>query len=315
MSDKIILDAIIRRADFWQLESEKLGETHESARQARAITFENLKADSNFVLNLRKPDFQRETNQWNANQVVSFIQSFIDGELVPSVILWQSSEGFIFAIDGAHRLSALRAWIEDDYGDGQKSIAYFDNEIPESQKKAAQKLREKISKTIGSYKSLRDKQIARDANPKIEIDTVTAKRLRHLVSRELELQWVGGDADVAEISFFKINTQGTPLDKTEEELLRNRHKAPAIAARSIVRAATGHKYWSKFGDEKKAKIESLSQKINTLIFQPEIKSPIKSLNLPIGGSGSTLERAVNSYAASVYYREHPTEKAPFPQGI
>src|SRR5690606_34572798 len=126
--------AMIRRADFWQKGSEASSENSASAKPASSITFENLRNDSNFVLSLRKPDFQRETNQWTVNQALVFIQSFIDGDLVPSVILWQSDEGFIFAIDGAHRLSTLRAWIEDDYGDGPISIAFFGGEIPEDQK-------------------------------------------------------------------------------------------------------------------------------------------------------------------------------------
>lgn len=289
MANRLVLDAMIRRADFWQQGSEKVAERTASARPASSITFENLRNDSAFVLSLRKPDFQRETNQWSVNQAISFIQSFIDGELVPSVILWQSEEGFIFAIDGAHRLSALRSWIEDDYGDGPISIAFFGGEIPEDQKKAARSMRVMIERQVGSYKSLRDQLMARSQNPDIEYDARTNKRLKHLGSRQLELQWVTGDADVAEISFFKINTQGTPLDKTEEELLRNRNRAPAIAARSIVRAATGHKYWSKFDEPTRKKIESLASQANQLLFQPELSTPIKTLQLPLGGSASTLE--------------------------
>lgn len=289
MANRLVLDAMIRRADFWQRNGDNPGDKSASAKPAASITFENLRNDSNFVLSLRKPDFQRETNQWTVNQAVSFIQSFIDGELVPSVILWQSDEGFIFAIDGAHRLSALRAWIEDDYGDGKTSIAFFGGEIPEDQKKAARAMRTQVEKNVGSYKTLRDQLTARAQNPDIEYDARTNKRLKHLGSRQLELQWVSGDADVAETSFFKINTQGTPLDKTEEELLRNRNRAPAIAARSIVRAATGHKYWSKFDDQTRKQIEKLASDINQLLFQPELQTPIKTLQLPLGGSASTLD--------------------------
>lgn len=283
------MDAMIRRADFWQKGAEKKPDTSASARLASSITFENLRTESAFVLSLRKPDFQRETNQWSPAQAVTFIQSFIDGDLVPSVILWQSNDGYIFAIDGAHRLSALRSWIEDDYGDGTLSISFFGGEIPEEQKAAAKAMRTAVEKQVGSYKSLMTKLAARATNPDIDYDPKTNKRLRHLGSRQLDLQWVTGDADVAEASFFKINTQGTPLDKTEEELLRNRNRAPAIAARSIVRAATGHKYWSKFNEAMRLKIEQLASEANVLLFQPELSNPIKTLQLPLGGSASTLE--------------------------
>ncbi|WP_374846569.1 HNH endonuclease [Brucella ciceri] len=289
MANRLVLDAMIRRADFWQKGASETLDITTSAKAAASITFENLRSDSNFVLSLRKPDFQRETNQWSVAQAVTFIQSFIDGDLVPSVILWQSDEGFIFAIDGAHRVSCLRAWIEDDYGDGPVSIAFFGGEIPSDQKKAAKAMRLEVEKKVGSYRSLKDKLAARANNPDIEYDLKTNKRLKNLSARQLELQWVTGDAEVAEASFFKINTQGTPLDKTEESLLRNRNRAPAIAARSIVRAATGHKYWSKFQDAEKKKIEKLATDANFLLFQPEIGTPIKTLQLPLGGSASTLD--------------------------
>lgn len=289
MAARLVMDAMIKRADFWQKGSTKQVDNSASAKPASSITFENLRTDSNFVLSLRKPDFQRETNQWSVNQALTFLQSFLDGDLVPSVILWQSDEGFIFAIDGAHRLSTLRAWIEDDYGDGLMSIAFFGGEIPEEQKKSAKAMRNIVDRQIGSYRSLKDKLAARATNPDVEYDSRTNKRLKHLGARQLELQWVTGDAEVAEASFFKINTQGTPLDKTEAELLRNRSRAPAIAARSIVRAATGHKYWSKFEEPIRKQIEALASEANFLLFQPEISTPIKTLQLPLGGSASTLD--------------------------
>ncbi|MEI4263430.1 GmrSD restriction endonuclease domain-containing protein [Roseovarius sp. D0-M9] len=289
MATRLVLDAMIRRADFWQKGATNLTDNIASAKPASSITFENLRTDSNFVLSLRKPDFQRETNQWSVNQALIFLQSFLDGDLVPSVILWQSDDGFIFAIDGAHRLSTLRAWIEDDYGDGLISIAFYGGEIPEAQKRAGKAMRLAVERQLGSYRSLKDKLSARAVNPEVEYESKTNKRLKHLGSRQLELQWVSGDADVAEASFFKINTQGTPLDKTEEALLRNRSRAPAIAARSMVRAATGHKYWSKFDDTVRRQIEKLAFDVNVLLFHPEISTPIKTLQLPLGGSASTLD--------------------------
>jgi Protein of unknown function DUF262 len=290
MVNRLVLDAMIYRSDFWQKGGiQGNSGTTASAKPASSITFENLKSDSTITLSLRKPDFQRETNQWSVGQAMNFIQSFLDGELVPSIILWQSPDGLIFVIDGAHRLSALRAWIEDDYGDRARSIAFFGGEIPLEQKKLAKSMRSRVEREIGSYQSLRDKISARASDPDIKYVDVINRRLTNLNTRQLELQWVGGDAGVAETSFFKINTQGTPLDKIEEELLRYRDRAPAIAARSIVRAATGHKYWSKFDDNTKKEIERISGEINTLLFQPELQNPIKTLQLPIGGSSSNLD--------------------------
>ena len=45
---------------------------------------------------------------------------------------------------------------------------------------------------------------------------IELKRANLLFTRTLQVQWVQGDASVAETSFFKINSQGTPLDELEQ---------------------------------------------------------------------------------------------------
>ncbi|MCX7593107.1 MAG: DUF262 domain-containing protein [Fischerella sp.] len=124
-SPKVCLDALIPRAAF-----EVKGEQGQNiARQN--ISIRDLEQNSFFYLFLRKPDFQRETNEWDANKVCEFIESFLDGDLIPAVILWRSSSSYYFVIDGSHRLSSLIAWINDDYGDGQISKQFYDGEITE----------------------------------------------------------------------------------------------------------------------------------------------------------------------------------------
>jgi hypothetical protein len=243
----------------------------------------NLQIRSPIQVMLRKPDFQRETNHWTAVQVSTFIASFLDNELIPSLILWNSTT-HIFVIDGGHRLSALRAWMEDDYGDGSISRKFYDGELSEEQKKIARRTRALIEKTIGRYSDL--KAII-DNNS--EADELSTRRARNLFKRALSLQWVQGSASVAESSFFKINNQGTPLDDTEEMLLRNRRKPISIAARSILRAGTGHKYWSYFSKEKQARVEELARELYDFLFQPEADQPIKTLELPLGGSVSPVD--------------------------
>ena len=108
-----------------------------------------------FYLSLRKPDFQRETASWSPDKVVDFVRSFLDGDLIPSVIMWRSPEsGYVFLIDGAHRLSAPMAWVHDDYGDGERSRKFYENMISKDQEEAAKKTRYLIGKQIGSYKEL-----------------------------------------------------------------------------------------------------------------------------------------------------------------
>src|SRR3546814_19497536 len=75
------------------------------------------------------------------------------------------------------------------------------------------------------------------------------KRIHIISTRALPIQWVNGDVDKAEASFFKINTKGTPLDNIEELLLQNRHKPIAIAASEIIRAGQGKQTWHRLDEE------------------------------------------------------------------
>lgn len=270
-SNLVNLDAMIVRADFSAMDGDSSSFENTSTISIRDFTRGALIGPS-----LRKPDFQRETNHWSPEQVVSLLECFVNGDLIPSVILWQSPT-HLFVIDGGHRLSVLRAWVEDDYGDGHISQPYFGYSISEEQKRNAKKTRELIERRVGVWSTLEKKISAQSFAPDEQ------KKMVAVVSRALPVQWVKGDADKAESSFFKINTKGTPLDQIEELLLRNRHKPIAIAARAIIRSGKGHRYWSAFEDDARKEIEEISGKIHKLLFDPEFNSPVKTLDLPLGG--------------------------------
>lgn len=224
MAKNVTLDAMLPREDFASIGPE-LG----SADAVQSMTVETLSSQGLMVTLLRKPDFQRETNHWEPEQVVSFLESFLDNELIPSVILWRSAS-HVFVIDGGHRVSALRAWITDDYGDGAVSLKFFSNSISKEQKRNADKVRALVEQRIGKYEVIRAALLTPESFTAKQVS-----RARNMATRTLSLQWVAGDADKAESSFFKINTQGTPLDETEELLLKNRNRSVSVAARSIVR--------------------------------------------------------------------------------
>lgn len=139
-------------------------------------------------------------------------------------------------------------------------------------------------------------------------DSVIISRANNAKSRALDLQWVEGDEQKAETSFFKINKQGTPLHKVEERLLRERRKPIAIAARSIVRAGSGHKYWAQFSPDVGGQIERLASDVHKLLFSPELSFPIKTLNLPHGGQTSPIG-AFNLLMDVLAYCESETDKA------
>jgi hypothetical protein len=168
---------------------------------------------------LRKPDFQRETNEWSSSKIIEFVESFLTGDVIPAVILWKNLS-YMFVIDGAHRLSALAAWINDDYGDGDISKKFYDGIIPDEQVDIAVKTRTEINKRLGSY---RDHERALKSPDKVKPEIVEqAKRLGYL---GVTLQYVEGGASKAENSFIKINQNASKIDATEIESLTNTPEA------------------------------------------------------------------------------------------
>lgn len=269
---KVNLDALIPREDF------EVGENISPGKKKEAISIEDIKADSFFFSNIRKPDFQRQTNEWDSSRICEFIKSFIEGDLIPAIILWRSTVGYLFVIDGSHRLSALSAWVNNDYGDGMISRLFYDGEIPDEQLEIADKTKKLVNKTVGSYEDFR---LALTRPDKVKPEVV--KYARNLSALAIQLQWVEGDASKAESSFFKINQQAAPIDKTELKLLESRKKPNSIAARAIFRSGKGHKYWSSFSNQIQCQIQETSREINSILFNPKLQTPIKTLDIPIGG--------------------------------
>ena len=264
------LDAMIPRADFAVQDDDS-----PYYEKLSNIGLKDLK-DDGVVSILRKPDFQRETNHWSPEQVVTLLECFLKGDLIPSVIMWKSS-AYLFVIDGGHRLSVLRAWVLDDYGSGPTSRMFYGGNIPREQEKAAERARSLVATKIGTYQHFLTNAGLPNLDPK-------ARQKASAMIRGLPVQWVEGNAEKAEASFFKINMQGTPLDTLEETMLSNRMKPIAVAARAIIRAGMGHKYWSRFSEPIALEIESLAKKIHQTLFQPDYETPVKTLDLPLGGS-------------------------------
>jgi len=273
MAKNNVLDALIPREDF-EVEDDVSGTT----RNVATIGARDLEFESFFFSALRKPDFQRETSEWDEKRIVSLVESFISGDLIPAVILWRSATSYTFVIDGAHRLSALSAWINDDYGDGLISKQFYDGVIPQEQIDAAEKTRKAIRRNIGSYS---DYKLALRSPEKVVPHI--AEKAKSLGALAIQVQWVEGDSRKAESSFFKINQQAASIDKTELELLKTRRKPTGIATRAILRSGKGHKYWSSYSEAVQENIQQLAEEINQITFQPSLVNPIKTLDLPIGG--------------------------------
>jgi Protein of unknown function DUF262 len=271
MPAHVNLDALIKREDF-----EVVAEG--DAPTKPSIEIRELERDGFFFAGLRKPDFQRETSEWDPKRVAGLIRTFLEEDLIPAVILWKHRDLY-FVIDGSHRLSALIAWVQDDYGSGETSQAFWGYSIPEDQIKIAQQTKELVEKEFGSYKSHRDAI----ANP-VAYGPAIVSRARRLATISLNLQWVKGDANKAEHSFVRINQQAANITPQELEIIKNRKRPNAIAARAIIQRGTGHQYWSPFTDDKQKIIKDLATDVFDLLFKPFLRYPIKTLDLPAGGA-------------------------------
>lgn len=276
MAQRVNLDAMIRREDFAR-------EIKDAPPPSiiRELKLSDLLPSAAIRRQLRKPEFQRETNHWTPDQVLKFLMSFVDGNVIPSIILWRSTN-FVFVIDGAHRLSALCAWIQDDYGDRTESKNFYSDEISDEQKRVADRVRKLIKKSVGEYDAL-DKLVGKSATDRAGV------RAGSMNTTPIIVQTVEGNATVAEDSFFAINSQGTPLDETEQYLIRNRYKPVSIGARAIVRSGFGHAYWSAFNQRNQAEVVGLAGELHRIMFEPEVTSPLKTLDLPLAGSKSPVD--------------------------
>ncbi|MCK9897983.1 DUF262 domain-containing protein, partial [Frankia sp. AgB32] len=281
-SQSVNLDALIPREDF-EARAPELPE--QASVFTSTLTISDLGLESFTYSTLRKPDFQRETANWTPEKVADLVKNFLEGDLIPAVILWHSNHtGNIFVIDGAHRLSALIAWVQDDYGDQQSSLKFFDNIIPDEQRRAAEATRKLIRESVGSYNELKMAMRNPGATNKYR-----NRLARNAAAFAIQLQWVKGEAEKAETSFFRINQQATPIDDGELDMIKSRRKPNALAARAFIRAGTGHKYWSAFDQDVQADIERIAKEVFDLIFRPNLEATIRTADLPVAGRGYSAD--------------------------
>jgi hypothetical protein len=218
---------------------------------------------------------------------MQFIKSFAEDDLIPGVIFWNSpTTGNILVIDGAHRISALLAWIHDDYGDKTLSQAFLGFQQNREQSDAADATRKLINKHVGPFEKIWK---ALEEMDSLERHKQLAPNVK---KRRLPVQWIQGDAEKVAEAFFRINLQAVVLDKTEQKLIRARHEPNAIATRAIVQCGGGHHYWKDFAESDAEKTVETAKQIHKLLFSPPLEHPIRTLHLPIGGkayAGTAME--------------------------
>lgn len=276
MAEVVNLDALIPREDFIAPPDDNSG-AGESGKQSASAT--DLTRGESFFSTLRKPDFQRETVAWSPAAVCDFIEAFVSNDLIPAVICWQSPARLTFIIDGAHRLSAIIAWIMDDYGAGSESIKFY-GKIPDEQERMHLKTRDLVNKRVGSYVQWRTETMNPGSFPELK------QKVRSLAHAKVPLLWVpGNDATKAEKAFFTINQSAVEIDSTELKILNARSRPNAVAARSIVRNATGTKYWESFSSDGQKAIIETAKAIYSALYSPPLQTPPRSEELPVAGHG------------------------------
>ena len=224
-SNPVNLDALIPREDF----ETSFAEIATASNLGDKMRVTDLSPGSLWYTVLRKPDFQRETANWSPERIAELVSSFLEGDLIPAVILWRSTtSGNLFVIDGAHRISALIAWVHDDYGDKDASRTFFDNNIPQEQIKAGIAARALINARVGSYEDLSQALRKQDTAPEERV-----KLARNMSAFAVSVQWVGGGVEKAEASFFKINQQAVLINSTELDMLKARAEAECTCCARI----------------------------------------------------------------------------------
>jgi hypothetical protein len=275
------LDALIQRADLLVPNPAPPAQISQSQD---SIYLNMLRLDEPYFNALRKPDFQRETSSWAPEQIVRLVANHLNDELIPAVILWRDPVNHIFVIDGAHRLSAFIAWVNDDYGFGDISQRFFGaKNISDGQRDAHEVTKKLIDDSIGSYKELTDLLKSKEWKKKEQEKQANAIGTLAIKTQTL----TSTSAKAAEQSFVRINQGGVRISPTEAAIIRKREKPEGIAARAMLRAGSGYPYWSKCKPADQEKIVSLAKEIDVLLYEPELDEEDIYSAIPMAGKRYT----------------------------
>ncbi|MFN8458497.1 MAG: DUF262 domain-containing protein [Anaerolineae bacterium] len=266
----------------------------------RGLRYDDIRRDEWFSL-VRKPDFQRETNAWTPKDCLVFLESVVTGRIIPSIILWRNEENnFIYVLDGAHRLSVLRAWMIDDWGD--KAGEFYSRRDEYLIKDGAEKTRELVRQEIGLFYEFQkswnkhNEIVKQGRAPKQEMlprQFMQAAFYSDVVGshRTLSVQWEQGDYKSAEQSFLRINRSGQALDPWEATLIEYRQSSYARSIMSIANGGESGHYWPDLPDESKVNNSPLVEMVNSftdkasriykILFVPPFRLPITNLNVPL----------------------------------
>jgi hypothetical protein len=305
---RVHLDHLIRRQSLRyvssspqykeQKDSSSWGRVEPAAQEDRALRYDDIRRDEWFSL-IRKPDFQRETNAWTPEDCAEFLDSVVYGRIIPSIILWRSIENsFTFVLDGAHRLSVIRAWMIDDWGD--RAGEYYTRRDTTLIKEAAERTRLLVKQKIGLFQDFKKAWLE---HTEISNQGKAPKQVmqpRHYIQADfyarvmgslqtLSIQWERGDYKSAEQSFLRINRRGQVLDPWEANFIEYRGGSYARSIMCIANGGESGHYWPQPLEEEASetlivKLKNFDTKASTihkLLFVPVYRLPITDLNVPM----------------------------------
>lgn len=245
---KCNLEHLILRSN---VDTSNTSQIHSQSDRRSSFNLTDLEKGQFFYQQLKKPIFQRDTNQWTVERVEKLINTFLDDGLIPAIILWEDLEGDIYIIDGAHRISSLIAWVNSDYGKA--------NEMNDSNHLV---IEEYINKKIGSYIDIKN-----------SVDDKYKNAKQIIAKRSISVQWVTGNYDKVKESFIRINEQGVVISEDEKELIENDQLPISKLSRSILGHGLGQS--SKNQNER-------TKEIFSRFFMPSLSHQLK--NYPLAGS-------------------------------
>jgi tetratricopeptide (TPR) repeat protein len=296
---KVYLDHLIRRESLrYQRPKEQVPIASRPKEVLRLSDLQN----PNRVKLLRKPDFQRETWAWTPDDCVSLLESIVNDQVIPSIIMWSSPDnGFDYILDGGHRVSVVLAWLYNDWGDNLSSDLYRDDEHERSIKAAAREVREYLNVRVGtisdyqSAESAIEQAMLNGQSPQRDLPASVFKRgyfYQRLLKGHVDLHvlWATGDYEKAEQSFLKINKSGRQLSDWEIKLVDNRNSSFARIVMSVASVSSSRNYWpSHITDaidasilERKVQAITLGiDRIYDTLFKPSYQSQIQTLQQPL----------------------------------
>lgn len=298
---KVYLDHLIERENLRYQRSKEIVSAPGNRPTLRMgdLFKEHQNANRN---SLRKPDFQRTTWSWTPEDCVSLLDSIINEQVIPSIILWSSPEnGLDYVLDGGHRISVVLAWLNDDWGDKLEPSAYRDDEEEKVIKQAAWEVRNLVKMKIGSISDFQDAEnefnraVMGNEAPRRVLSPITFKRgifYQRLAKGDIgfHILWVVGDYEKAEQSFLKINKGGKPLSEWETAVVENRHSSFMRTIMALTNVNSMNHYWhtkdleegiQEENEKKTEKIISGISKLHEILFKPAYEIPIRRLQQPL----------------------------------